>query len=370
LWNLTLKNIKEIVRDKKILYVSILLPGVFLLLSHFVLNHWQNSFRNIPLAVVNPEPDYPAAGNLLTEGLKKIVSAQSNLPFFHIQVMKEKKAFNELHKNKVAGILVIPKGFTHGLNHGNRTEKILFMENPKETAGRISAVVLAGFIQKFSFLIAESKKEISHEPVELTIVGKKGEGLSTDSQILLIFIIFSTLYLILFSGARWVSEFESGAFYRFKLAGIPPLKLLAGSFLSSLFLGVCQMASLLIFARLIGINPSLLILWIWPVILFLALAAEGIGLVLSSYLDKEKQLNLASSFIFLPLYLLSFPMGNKGALSFISQWTPWHEGYVISFHLLHSKLPDLWDWLRIIIASCALALVGTAVFSMRRLRHE
>ncbi len=369
MWSLITKNIKEILRDKKILFVSLFLPGVFLLFSHFIFSHFQNSFHNIPLGVVNPEPEYPKAGDLLVTGLKKIVSAHSHLPLFKIYLLKKEKAVEELHQNKLAGVLIIPRGFSHELNQGDQTEKLLFLSNPRQESGRIAAVVLEGFIQKFSFLIAESRGEISHEPVELTILGKSGETLSPDSQIFLVFIVFTTLYLILYSGARWVSELESGSFYRFKLAGISPFQLLLGSFLSSLFLGICQMICLLIFAHFIGLNPSLLMLWIWPAVGFLTLASEGVGLILSSYFDKEKQLNLASGFIFFPLYILSFPLVKEGVLSSISKWTPWHEGYAIAFHLLNYHTPDLLEWLRMGLASCLLACIGILLFSARRLRH-
>src|SRR5437870_8142201 len=98
MWNLAVKNTRELWRDKKLLIVSLFFPAFLLIVFHLFNKHAQSYFEGIPIAVVNPEKTFPKVGRLLSMQMVKIQSRQTNRPLFSIIQEEKEKALLDLRE--------------------------------------------------------------------------------------------------------------------------------------------------------------------------------------------------------------------------------------------------------------------------------
>src|SRR5512141_725055 len=105
--DLALKDLSQMSRDKRSLLFLVVMPIVFTFFMGFAYRSAggdKNVDNRIPLAVVNPEPD--AVLN------KMLVGRLDLSEDIRIESMNETDAMNALYKSDVAGVLVIPPGFS------------------------------------------------------------------------------------------------------------------------------------------------------------------------------------------------------------------------------------------------------------------
>jgi len=368
LWPLAVKNTKEIWRDKKLLIVSLFFPAFLLLLSHLFYEHTQSYFERIPLAVVNPEKTFPKAGRLLSMAILRIRSRKTDQSFFSVIFETKEKALSDLKDGKVSAALIIPKGFTGALDTGKDAHLTLFLNESDKRSG-ILAAALTAFVEHFGYQVKHAQGKIGHEPISLSLINQGEHELNPELESLANVFIFALIFLIPFAGGQWVSEIERGSFVRFQLAGFSRMSLLGGTFLSIFILAVTQAAFLLATGTLLGIHLELLVFWIWPVVLILAIAAEGLGLFLSSFFEKEKQLNLFSSLLLIPIYILSGALGKEIVGSKWSSLNPWQGGYSIFTHALSSESPEAGVLMKMILSSLLFLVLGLSFFVAKRYRH-
>lgn len=368
MWNLASKNIKEIWRDKKLLTVSLVFPVLLLLVSHFLLNRSNYFTQNIPLAVVNPEPDFPKAGKLLVIALKRAVSSKTENPLFQIEQVNSGKALELFRQGEVAGVLLIPREFTQKL-HSGKKQKLSFIVNTTDPRAGVLTASLTSIVDHFGALVDQSLEANSKKPVVLNTIKQGEETRTPEHEALANVSLFAFLFLIPALAGQWVSEIERGSFLRFRLARVSPLTLLSGSFASTLLLSLLQAGVLLLAASLMGMRVPLFSLWIWPLACLFALASLGISLTLSSLADKEKQLQLFSSLALFPLYLFSGPFGNTLIGEKWSFLLPWRGGYSALTEVLNFHSPGWLSLAKMTFSSFVLACAGTAFFTMKRLRH-
>lgn len=367
--NLASKNIRELARDKKLLIFSFFFPAFLLVISHYVFSGTEAYLQQIPIAVVNPEPIYPKAGKLLTLALEKVRLPGAAHPFFQVTASPRVDAMEALKEGKAVGVIVIPSGFTEGLQGGRGSERVLLVLRGDDRRAQVLVFELQALIRKFGFLVEKSKGEISREPVELSVRMTGAEALDPELESLADIFLFAFLFLIPYAGGQWVGEIERGSFQRFRMARISPAALFAGTFIATLSLAFLQTAFLLAAAYGIGMRPYMLFVWAWPVAFVLALASHGLGLLLSSFIEKEKQLNLISSFIILPLYFISGTLGSEIVKSAWLDLLPWHQGYSIMSDSLLMQFPGAAAAGKMLAVSLALALIGAGIFAGKRLRY-
>src|SRR5689334_5877980 len=112
--DLALKDLSQMFRDKRSLLFLVVMPIVFTFFMGFAYRTSsgdKNADHRIPLAIVNPEPEA-----VLNKMLVGRLDLSKNI---RIESMGEADAMNALYKNNVAGVLVIPQGFSDQASAGN-----------------------------------------------------------------------------------------------------------------------------------------------------------------------------------------------------------------------------------------------------------
>ena len=109
--DLTIKDLSQMFRDKRALLFLVVMPIAFTFFMGFAYGRANDEVadKRIPLAVVDTEPDAV---------LNKMLVARLDLSQeIRIESMSEPDAMEALHKGNVAGVLVIPQGFSEQASH-------------------------------------------------------------------------------------------------------------------------------------------------------------------------------------------------------------------------------------------------------------
>ena len=117
IFDLTLKDLTQILRDKKSLLFLVAMPIVFTLFMGFAYrgnSSDENADTRIPLAVVNPEPE-----SRLNKMLLSRLDSSDTIKTGHLS---EADAIESLRKGEVAGVLVIPLGFSEQAEAGKEAQ--------------------------------------------------------------------------------------------------------------------------------------------------------------------------------------------------------------------------------------------------------
>ncbi|HSJ88013.1 MAG TPA: ABC transporter permease, partial [Anaerolineales bacterium] len=121
--DLAIKDLSQMFRDKRSLLFLVVMPIVFTFFMGFAYRNARdgNADKRIPLAVVDPEADAV---------LNKMLIGRLDLSEeMHIESMSEAEAMDALHKNDVAGVLVIPPGFSEQVSAGNASQLKLIADS-------------------------------------------------------------------------------------------------------------------------------------------------------------------------------------------------------------------------------------------------
>ena len=128
IFDLALKDISQILRDRKSLLFLVAMPIIFTLFMGLALRGGTTSQDSrIPLAWVDPEPDA-----LLNKTLFTRLEASGTIK---LMTMENDAALEALSKNKVDGILVVPAGFSQKAMDGEAVQLALITD-PVSTKGQ------------------------------------------------------------------------------------------------------------------------------------------------------------------------------------------------------------------------------------------
>ncbi len=156
--DLALKDLSQIFRDKRSLLFLVVMPIVFTFFMGFA---YRGAAKNadvqdnrIVLAVVNPEPD--AVLN------KMLVGRLDLSQDIRIESMDEADAMNALYKGDVAGVLVIPAGFSEQAVAGRNVQLKLIADSASAQGQSLYQLLRVPVSQLMSAV------EISRESADIT----------------------------------------------------------------------------------------------------------------------------------------------------------------------------------------------------------
>ncbi len=124
IFDLALKDLSQMFRDKRSLLFLVAMPIVFTFFMGFAYRNTgddANVDHRIPLAVVDPEPK--ALLNLT------LVTRLEGSDSIRIEKMTEADAMAAFYKGDVAGMLVIPLGFSEQVSAGNEAQMTLIADS-------------------------------------------------------------------------------------------------------------------------------------------------------------------------------------------------------------------------------------------------
>jgi ABC-2 type transport system permease protein len=141
--DLALKDLSQMFRDKRSLLFLVVMPIVFTFFMGFAFRGGEdeNADNRIPLAVVDPQPDAV---------LNKMLAARLDLSEdIRIELMDEPAAMEAFYRGDVAGVLVIPQGFSEQASAGQFADvQLKLIAESSSAAGQSLYQLLRGPISQ------------------------------------------------------------------------------------------------------------------------------------------------------------------------------------------------------------------------------
>lgn len=350
--DLALKDLSQMLRDKRSLLFLVAMPIAFTFFMGSAYRNVggdENADTRIPLAVVDPEPD--AVLN------KSLVERLESSDSIRIESMNAADGMDALHKGNVAGVLVIPAGFSQQMSAGNTAQLTLIadslsiqgqslyqllrvpisqlmsaVEISRETvdilgAGNASAEQRAAFDLAWSKWNETSK--ISLVKVERAVAAESSDWTGgnpynqSSPGILVQFAIFG----LVTSAQILVQEKKFRTLQRLITTAMKPWEIVAGHMLAMFTITLLQTVVLIVFGQFsLKVNylrEPLGVLWM---AVTLGLWVSSMGLLIGVIAKEEQQVILYSMiamFLFSALGGTWFPLeATGGAFAAIGKAVP------------------------------------------------
>ncbi len=336
IFDLTLKDLTQILRDKKSLLFLVAMPIVFTLFMGFAYrgnSSDENADTRIPLAVVDPEPE-----SRLNKMLLSRLDSSDTIKTVHLS---EVDAIESLRKGEVAGVLVIPVGFSEQAEAGKEAQlKLIAQATSSEgqslyqllrvpisqlmSAVEIAQISAEDHADEFAPAIelAWSKWEVQSQRSMVRVEQAAAQETSdwtggnpynqASPGILVQFAIFG----LVTSAQILVQERKSRTLQRLMTTAMRPWEIVAGHLLAMFTLTFLQTAILVIFGQLVlGVNYLREPLGTLLVSVALGLWVASMGLLIGVLAKEEQQVILFSMiamFLFSALGGTWFPLEAAG----------------------------------------------------------
>ncbi len=336
IFDLTLKDLTQILRDKKSLLFLVAMPIVFTLFMGFAYRGSsgdENADTRIPLAVVNPEPE-----SRLNKMLLSRLDSSDTIKTVHLS---EADAIESLRKGEVAGVLVIPLGFSEQAEAGKEAQlKLIAQASSSEgqslyqllrvpisqlmSAVEIAQISAGDNANEFAPAIelAWSKWEVQSQRSMVRVEQAAAQETSdwtggnpynqASPGILVQFAIFG----LVTSAQILVQERKSRTLQRLMTTAMRPWEIVAGHLLAMFTLTFMQTAILVIFGQLVlDVNYLREPLGTLLISVALGLWVASMGLLIGVLAKEEQQVILFSMiamFLFSALGGTWFPLEAAG----------------------------------------------------------
>ena len=350
--DLAIKDLSQMFRDKRSLLFLIAMPIAFTFFMGFAYASGESNEHvdtRIPLALVDPEPE---------SRLNKIFHTRlDSSDSIHIVSMNEAEAMDALHKGEVAGVLIVPVGFSDQAEAGRDASQLTLIADSASSDGQslyqllrvpisqlMSAVEVAHISADVqadsneyvpSLELAWSKwnknSEVNLVRVEQAIAEESessdwtgGNPYNQASPGILV--QFSIIGLIT-SAQIFVLEKKSRTLQRLITTAMKPWEIIAGHLLAMFTLTFLQVALLVVFGQLVlKVDYLREPLGILLVSVTLSLWAAAMGLLIGVIAKEEQQVimyAMIAMFVFSGLGGTWFPLeASGGAFAAIGKTMP------------------------------------------------
>jgi ABC-2 type transport system permease protein len=399
--DLALKDLSQMFRDKRSLLFLVAMPLVFTFFMGFAYGRAEdgntNADKRIPLAVVDPQPDAV---------LNKMLVARLDLSQdIRIAMMNEPDAMNALYKGEVAGVLVIPEGFSEQASAGREAETPLKLiaESASAQGQSLYQLLRVPISQLMSAVqIARLSAEVENNPseyapafelawskwdlnwrmplvkTELAIANQKNSDWTGGNPynqaspgILVQFAIFG----LVTSAQIFVQEKKSRTLQRLITTAMKPWEIVAGHMLAMLTITFLQTAMLVLFGQwVLKVDYLREPLAVLLVALTLGLWISSMGLLIGVVAKEEDQVILyamIAMFLFSALGGTWFPLeSSSGMFATIGRLTPssWAMNGLQNILIRGLGLESVWQATGILLAY-ALFFFALAVWRFRKMER-
>ena len=342
LLNIIIKEVKELVRDPKILLPMIIIPLIMFPIMGFAIQTSmeaaEGSMQEMSVAVMNLDGG-PVAKNLMNN------LTQWNAKIVQIDDTDFTKAFNDVQESNLTGLIVIPSGFSQNITEGKTAE--LEVYTPFRGGGiteSTSSSAISGLLSFFeSYLVNQRIEEVSKDPEtflnpialsEKSIIKGKGVDINptilfglviSQSTIMPVGIMMLLIFAMQLAATAVASEKEEKTLETLLTLPINRFMILAGKLTGSILVAIVGAIAYLIgfssymnsFTGMIptesgvdlasiGLAPTLLSYALLGISLFMALlAALALAMSLSVFADDVRG---AQALVGPLSILLVFPM--------------------------------------------------------------
>ena len=172
IFDLALKDLSQMFRDKRSLLFLVVMPIAFTFFMGFAYRNTNgntNTDTRIPLAIVNPEPDA-----MLNKAFAARLASSTTM---RVVSMNNADAMTTLHKGEVAGVLIIPVGFSQQASAGKEAQLTLIADTTSAQGQSLYQLLRVPVSQLMSAV------EISRETVDIVGAAKPANEQSTAFEL-------------------------------------------------------------------------------------------------------------------------------------------------------------------------------------------
>lgn len=367
--NLIKKEFIQILRDKSLLPIVILLPVVELFLFGYALSQ---DVRNLPVAVIDHDKSRESR-----ELYGKIDATSTFNVLYYFDDVDEGKAM--MDRGKTSMILVIPPDFSAEVNSINESAKVqVILDGSDSNSSIIAMNVVRSLLSKYSLQFVEERAGLmglqsgSIGGVDTRVRVWFNEDLkSVNYMIPAVISLIITLITQLLTSMSIVKERERGTLEQLIVTPLRTYELILGKTVPSIVISYLDVVLIIVigawwFAVPIVGSVGLLLF----VSLFYLLSTLGIGMFISTISRTQQQAMMSSFFTMIFNIVLSgfmIPIENMPKiLQYISYVVPLRYFLVIvrGIFMKGSDLNELWDEL------IALLVFGIVIFTISSMRFK
>ncbi len=423
--SIAIKDSKELLRDRKGLFLILGFPLFFMLIFGFAFGGMGQEKETHNLAIVNYDEGavFPTTnakinfGNNLTTVLKDTKYEDSEIHIFNITKTNENNANNLIKQGDTDALLIIPKNFsqamvnllsssinqnalsssTNGassgstLSNSNLTAKLIIRGDSSSVNFGVSQAILVGIIGSYQDeLVNNVKKSVSGssqiEYIKTDVESASGTSSFTTFDFLAPgMMVFAILLLATTVASGLTREVESGTLKRLKLSKMRSFDLLFGGLIPWSLIAAVQILILLGVAILIGFHwqggtNSIILAMIVAIIG--GVASVALGMIIASFAQNDRQATnlgtlvtvpisfLSGAFFALPPVVIGNLMGNTIEVYDLLPWR--HTLLALQRVLIYG---DGWNdisyqvaWM--VVLTVILFVIGVVLFSRLRLQAE
>jgi ABC-2 type transport system permease protein len=300
------KELRQIARDGRTLFILVFIPAFFLLLYGYALNF---DIRNIALAVEDRDGSSES---------RELVSAFVNSGYFDYAgpVRSAAAANRVMDTNAARAILVIPEGFARRIHAGETADVQVIVNGDNAN----TATTVVGYASAILRAMSTRYRLASVEP-PLVVEPRIWYNPELRSALYLVPGLIAFIMMLTATISTTLSivrEKENGTMEQVRMAPLGTLQFVAGKTLPYLLISLVAAFLILLVSRvLFGLpmrgSPALLLV---AMTLFLV-GALGTGLVVSTIAEtQDVAFQLAMLVAFLPTFILSgfiFPLSSMPA---------------------------------------------------------
>ena len=417
--SIAIKDIKELLRDKRGLFFILIFPLFFMLIFGFAFGGMGTSNTPHNIVVINYDKgsvlpfnnENVNFGNNLTTILENTTYENSDVKLFNVNQTTESVANEQLKQRQIDALVIIPENFSESvvslINNNLQSKGIPIPGGVQNTTSTIivrgdtgyigfgeSQGILVGVFSKYQDnLLQEIQNNVSNTPgAQATkFVDSKVEAIAgTENFTSFDFLapgmmVFAILLLATTVAASLTREVDRGTLSRLKLSKMRSFDLLFGGLIPWSFVAAAQVIILLIVAVLIGFHwqgglNSLVIACIVGILG--GVASVSLGMIIAAFAKNDRQAANLGTLITVPTSFLcgaffqlpQIQLGNLfGHQVLIYEILPWyHVLQALRFVLIYG---DGWNTISyevswIIVLTAILFAIGVFLFSRTRLRPD
>jgi len=367
--NLIKKEFIQILRDKSLLPIVIIMPVFQLFLFGYALSQ---DVRNLPVAVIDHDKSRESR-----ELYGKIDATSTFNVLYYFDDVDEGKAM--MDRGKASMVLVIPPDFSAEVNSIDESAKVqVILDGSDSNSSIIAMNVVRSLLSKYSLQFVEGRAGLMGvQPGSIGGVDTRvrvwfNEDLrSVNYMIPAVISLIITLITQLLTSMSIVKERERGTLEQLIVTPLRTYELILGKTVPSIVISYLDVVLIIVFGAwwfavpIVGSVGLLLF-----VSLFYLLSTLGIGMFISTISRTQQQAMMSSFFTMIFNIVLSgfmIPIENMPKiLQYISYVVPLRYFLVIvrGIFVKGSDLNELWDEL------IALLVFGIVIFTISSMRFK
>jgi len=261
IWDLFIKNMKEILRDRRNLFFILLFPVIFMLVFGVAFGGSSFTDSTVNLGILNLDEGVNGAyySNDLIESLDNLNLSNDESLFKITRLDSRSQGEELLQSDTISAILVIPEDYSNSVASLSNPESndiptnITLVGDPTSTSYAIASNVISNVLSQYSNNLQQASTGQAYRSIG--VVSDSIEGTSSFSLFDYIapgLIVFAILMNVTSVAGQIAEENEDGLLRRLKLSKMKSRDYILANLCAWLFMGAIQVVILFGVALILG----------------------------------------------------------------------------------------------------------------------